>query len=481
MDKKSRELVMGKLYLKNKDYKMAEKSLHDYLNANPEDFQALKLLAQVYEHLRNFPKAFDLYERCYLVEPDRKGVLLDICRLLLMNDTSLAHVDQKKWLKLAIQTFPSNAIVVNLRESLPLNIQDPSPSKNSLESEILSAIGRVEKKLEEIGSFEQRLQNIELKLESLSIKQAEQVQAKPPPPAVTTPARSADPRINAATPPQVVTPKPAVQEKIESPAFPSFTPGIFSKPASATTPVSVQTVPPAATNSFFTSTFSSLSFSSPSSNKPLSGPEKKEISLAPAPTTTPFGFNSPFSLSSNLFNSAPKPTSSSTFEFLGKPSSSTEREEEKPNNTAEQGNSAEDDDGDVVKTEELPIENTCDMKPIEIKSGEEDEDAVFEQRCKLFRFRDNEYKERGLGNLKVMKHKTTGKGRLVMRRELVNLVCLNCWSCSKIERVRDTQVRFAGLDASDGEPEMTVFVVKFKTEELTDTFMKHLNELFSEE
>lgn len=121
------------------------------------------------------------------------------------------------------------------------------------------------------------------------------------------------------------------------------------------------------------------------------------------------------------------------------------------------------------------------MRPIEIKTGEEDENIVFKHRCKLFRFRDKEYKERGLGDIKVLQHKDTGKGRLIMRRDMINLVCLNCWSCKNIERVRDTQVRFAGLDASDGEPELTVFLAKFKTPELTDDFMKHLKDLFAED
>lgn len=117
------------------------------------------------------------------------------------------------------------------------------------------------------------------------------------------------------------------------------------------------------------------------------------------------------------------------------------------------------------------------MKPIEMKSGEEDEDVLFMERCKLFRFRDKEYKERGVGDIKFLKHRTTGKGRLIMRREQINLVCLNCWSLTKVERVRETQLRFAGIDASDGEPEMSVFIVKFKNAEIMDRFESHLRDL----
>lgn len=115
MDKKSRDLVMAKLFFKNKDYKMAEKSFIEYLNMNPEDETALKLLAQVYEQNKRYDKAFEMYERCYLTAPERTGTLLDICRILLMNEIWLENVDYRKWLNLAIKAFPSNPIVVNYK------------------------------------------------------------------------------------------------------------------------------------------------------------------------------------------------------------------------------------------------------------------------------------------------------------------------------------------------------------------------------
>ena len=44
---------------------------------------------------------------------------------------------------------------------------------------------------------------------------------------------------------------------------------------------------------------------------------------------------------------------------------------------------------------------------------------LFSERCKLFRWADGQWKERGLGNMKLLKHKMTTKARLVMRREQV--------------------------------------------------------------
>jgi len=56
---------------------------------------------------------------------------------------------------------------------------------------------------------------------------------------------------------------------------------------------------------------------------------------------------------------------------------------------------------------------------IEVITGEEDDDVMFEHRAKLYRFQDKQWKERGLGNVKILRHRETGKCRLLMRREQV--------------------------------------------------------------
>jgi hypothetical protein len=49
------------------------------------------------------------------------------------------------------------------------------------------------------------------------------------------------------------------------------------------------------------------------------------------------------------------------------------------------------------------------------------------RRAKLFRFDTgaSEWKERGTGDVRLLKHKTTGKIRLVMRRDKTLKVCAN--------------------------------------------------------
>jgi Ran-binding protein 1 len=50
-------------------------------------------------------------------------------------------------------------------------------------------------------------------------------------------------------------------------------------------------------------------------------------------------------------------------------------------------------------------------------TGEENEECIFKMRCKLFRMRDQQWKERGIGNCKLMRDKETKKIRFIMRQE----------------------------------------------------------------
>ncbi len=58
---------------------------------------------------------------------------------------------------------------------------------------------------------------------------------------------------------------------------------------------------------------------------------------------------------------------------------------------------------------------------MDTKTGEEDEEIMYKQRARLYWYAKelNAWKERGIGEVKLMRHKDGGRLRLLMRREQV--------------------------------------------------------------
>lgn len=50
---------------------------------------------------------------------------------------------------------------------------------------------------------------------------------------------------------------------------------------------------------------------------------------------------------------------------------------------------------------------------------------LYSHRAKLYRKAEQEWKERGLGDVKLLHQEATGRLRLLMRREQVHKICLN--------------------------------------------------------
>ena len=67
---------------------------------------------------------------------------------------------------------------------------------------------------------------------------------------------------------------------------------------------------------------------------------------------------------------------------------------------------------------------------MEVKTNEESEEQLFKMRAKLFKFvrETSEWKERGTGDVRLLKHLENGKIRLVMRRDKTLKVCANHYS-----------------------------------------------------
>ena len=61
---------------------------------------------------------------------------------------------------------------------------------------------------------------------------------------------------------------------------------------------------------------------------------------------------------------------------------------------------------------------------VEVKTGEEEEKVLYVARSRLYIFIENQWKERGTGDIKILWKEETGQARVVMRREQVFFIRL---------------------------------------------------------
>ncbi|XP_052061855.1 E3 SUMO-protein ligase RanBP2-like [Mytilus californianus] len=114
---------------------------------------------------------------------------------------------------------------------------------------------------------------------------------------------------------------------------------------------------------------------------------------------------------------------------------------------------------------------------VDVVTGEEDEEVLFQHRTKLFRFVDGEWKERGLGDIKISKHKESGKVRLLMRRAQTHKICLKHYLTQELElkpmpKTDGKAWIWFAMDFCDDEPTMQQLAVKFKNQEIATGFKK---------
>ncbi|KLO15885.1 hypothetical protein SCHPADRAFT_901988 [Schizopora paradoxa] len=138
-------------------------------------------------------------------------------------------------------------------------------------------------------------------------------------------------------------------------------------------------------------------------------------------------------------------------------------------------------DNDASKPEEEidphfePIVQVGDK--VESKTMEEDEDALFKMRAKLFRFdrEEGSWKERGTGDVRLLQHKTTHKVRLVMRRDKTLKVCANHMISSQMVLKPNigsdrSWVWTVLADYADDEPRQETLAIRFANAENANLF-----------
>ena len=127
-----------------------------------------------------------------------------------------------------------------------------------------------------------------------------------------------------------------------------------------------------------------------------------------------------------------------------------------------------------------------DFKPLvslpdtyQVSTGQESERKLFCERAKLYRWDPNskQWKERGIGNITVMKNSESGKSRLVMHREQVLKLCCNhvilpTMQLNPMLGGGNAWRWFTPCDFSEDEPKAEQLAIRFKKKEQADSFQE---------
>jgi len=118
------------------------------------------------------------------------------------------------------------------------------------------------------------------------------------------------------------------------------------------------------------------------------------------------------------------------------------------------------------------FEPVCRLETVKTSNNEENEDAIFKMRAKLFRFdkKEKEWKERGVGDVRFMEHKETHKIRILMRQDKTFKVRLNHYVVPGLELTESLGSDRAWMwncpmDYSEEEPQPDIFAIRFANHE----------------
>jgi Ran-binding protein 1 len=134
------------------------------------------------------------------------------------------------------------------------------------------------------------------------------------------------------------------------------------------------------------------------------------------------------------------------------------------------------------------------LEEVEVKTGEEEEDIKYCQRSKLYTFSESmlnkgtgkkTWNERGIGEIKILKHKESGRLRVLMRQEKTKKIIANHALDPRIELepnagAADKSWVWVAYDFAENELVETTFAIKFKDCELAGAFKENFEILQTE-
>lgn len=201
---------------------------------------------------------------------------------------------------------------------------------------------------------------------------------------------------------------------------------------------------------------------------------------APATTTKPSPFSG-FSFGNPPTTSTANTASSGGFSFglqagsAAVPAPSPQKEEPQENQDESH------DDSNAHDPHFEPIIPLPEL--VQVKTGEEEEEVKFKHRSKVYRFDKDtkEWKERGVGDLKILYHPDKQTYRVLLRREQVHKIACNHNITPEMVlepmNKSETAVTWFAMDYSEeGEAKVEKLAARFKLAETKDEFKKAFEE-----
>lgn len=122
----------------------------------------------------------------------------------------------------------------------------------------------------------------------------------------------------------------------------------------------------------------------------------------------------------------------------------------------------------------------ADLPEVEVKTGEENCDVLLQMNAKLYRWNDNQWKERGTGEFKLLKNRVSNKISFVMRQaltfKLVASFSVDSFCTLVPHSGSDRAWVWMAYDTSDGEPTTHRFAMRLGSAEEARTFKDAFDE-----
>ncbi len=127
-----------------------------------------------------------------------------------------------------------------------------------------------------------------------------------------------------------------------------------------------------------------------------------------------------------------------------------------------------------------------DLPQVTIETGEKDEEEIFKARAKLYRWREEQWKERGIGDFRILRNKVTGKYRGVLRQDqTLKIRCLfyiHGHGLCNLQRLKTAEKSMFWTCADFSEEKLSLdrFCIRLKTDEDVESFTKAFNNALEE-